>query len=98
MLRTMITETEFEQRWVLQGRLAGGYALDLKQRWEEACRTRRWRSCIVDLEDVTSVDHDGEGLLRQMAADGAQFVANRAYMKHLLDDLAERVSIRNVDR
>jgi hypothetical protein len=34
MLRTMITDTPFEQRWVLQGRLCNRWAADLKERWE----------------------------------------------------------------
>ena len=83
----MITEMPFEQRWVLQGRLCGQWAVDLKQRWEETRKARQWRRCVIDLEDVSSVDSTGESVLFQMLKEGAQAVASRAYMKHLLENL-----------
>ncbi len=87
MLRTMITDTPFEQRWVLQGRLAGPWVVDLEQQWEETRHARQGRRCVVDLEDVTWVDSAGERVLMQMLSDGCELVASRAYMKHLLESL-----------
>ena len=40
---------------------------------------------VVDLDQVTSIDKDGEEVLRMMIQDGAEFVANGLYTKHLLD-------------
>jgi anti-anti-sigma regulatory factor len=85
----MITEAPFEQRWVLQGRLCGQWAIDLKQKWNDARNAREGRSCVVDLEDVISVDRLGEQALLQMAADGARLVSTRAYMQYLLANLGE---------
>ena len=59
MLRTMITDTPFEQG----------------------------RRCIVDREDVISVDTQGEDLLLEMVAEGAILFASRSYMKHILESL-----------
>ena len=87
MLRTMITDTPFEQKWVLQGRLCNRWAADLKERWESTRSTRTGRRCIVDLEDVISVDAGGEAVLLGMAAEGAALVATRAYMKYILQSL-----------
>jgi hypothetical protein len=89
MLRTMITDTAFEQKWVLQGRLCGPWAADLKQRWESMRSTREGRKCTIDLEDVVSVDAHGEDVLLQMFAEGAVFFASRAYMKHILQSFDE---------
>jgi anti-anti-sigma regulatory factor len=83
----MITDTPFVQRWVLQGRLCGQWALDLKEQWERSKSSREGRSCAVDLEDVISVDEMGQRVLQEMVAEGAVFVASRAYMKHLLESL-----------
>lgn len=87
MLRTMISDGPFEQRWVLQGRLCGRWAEDLKQKWENSRSTREGRKCAVDLEGVISVDEKGERVLVEMATEGAEFVANGLYMKHLLQSL-----------
>jgi ABC-type transporter Mla MlaB component len=90
MLRTMITDTPFEQKWVLQGRLSGQWVVDLKEQWEGSKSTREGRRCAIDLEDVISVDDAGERLLLEMLTEGAVFLASRAYMKHLLESLYER--------
>ena len=90
MLRTMITDTPFEQKWVLQGRLAGVWALDLQEKWLSTRGTREGRRCAVDLEDVISIDSAGERVLVQMASEGAMLCASRAYMKHVLESLKEQ--------
>jgi hypothetical protein len=91
MLRTMISDTPFEQRWVLQGRLCGQWAEDLRERWEGSRSTREGRRCAVDLDDVLSVDQKGESVLREMVTEGAVFQASRLYMKHLLESLHNQV-------
>jgi hypothetical protein len=90
VLRTMITDTPFEQKWVLQGRLCGVWALDLQEKWLSTKNTREGRKCAVDLEDVVSVDGKGECVLLQMAREGAVLHATRAYMKHILMSLKEQ--------
>jgi anti-anti-sigma regulatory factor len=87
MLRIMIAETPFEQRWVLQGRLCDRWAAELKERWESTRSARIGRKCTVDLEDVTSLDARGERVLLEMLAEGAALFARRAYMKHVLESL-----------
>jgi hypothetical protein len=87
MLRTMITDTPFEQKWVLQDRLCRQWVDDLKGRWESTRTARKSRWCIVDLEDVISVDTQGEDLLLEMVAEGAILFASRSYMKHIGESL-----------
>jgi hypothetical protein len=41
----------------------------------------------VDLNDVTLIDREGEKLLRAMSKEGAHFVANNVYIKHVLAEL-----------
>jgi anti-anti-sigma regulatory factor len=87
MLRTIITEAPSEQTWTLQGRLCGQWAVDLKQKWEETRSSRLSRTCVVDLEDVISVDQTGESVLLGMATEGARLTTSRAYMKYILEGL-----------
>jgi anti-anti-sigma regulatory factor len=90
MLRTMITETPFEQKWVLQGRLTGQWAIDLRRRWNETMSARQGRRCVVDLEDITAVDGEGEKLLKQILCEGVLIIVSRAYMKHVVEGLDTR--------
>jgi len=90
VLRTMITDTPFGQKWVLQGRLCGVWALDLQEKWLSTRSAREGRKCAIDLEDVIFVDAKGECVLQQMASEGAVLRASRLYMKHVLESLNEK--------
>lgn len=100
MLRTMINDAPFEQRWIIQGRLCGQWAADLKEKWEETRRAREGRRCVVVVEDVLAVDRSGESTLAQMLTEGASVVTTRAYMKHVLRRLrnGEAESVREGNR
>ena len=91
MLRITVTENASEQRWILQGRLTGSSIDDLIENW---CANRLCsvtKSCVVDLNEVTSIDKDGEHVLLMMIRDGAKFVATGLYTKHLLESLSAQI-------
>ena len=88
MLRTMITEAPFEQKWVLQGRLAAKWAADLKERWEETRNKRAGRN----VSSISKTSSWSTTLARprffEMTTEGARLIASRAYMKSILEGLA----------
>ena len=88
MLRITVTETTSEQRWILQGRLTGSTIEELITSWRANQRHQASRSCVVDLNEITSIDKDGEQALLMMLRDGAKFVATGLYTKHLLESLS----------
>jgi anti-anti-sigma regulatory factor len=83
----MIAETPFEQKWILQGRLCGQWAADLKAKWDASRNARAGRKVVIDLENVLRVDQTGEQALLGMAAEGARLISSRAYMRHILGGL-----------
>ena len=85
MLRITITRTATEERWCLQGRLVAPWIDELKTSWKRAHRTALGRRCIVNLDEITFIDKNGERALRWMSNRGAQFVASDVYVKHVLD-------------
>jgi hypothetical protein len=87
MLKITITETPAEMRWVLQGSLVEPWVSELRTNWKNAYRSRKVCTCVVDLKDVTYVDHAGEKLLRAMSRNGARFIANGLYIRHVLEQL-----------
>jgi DNA-binding LytR/AlgR family response regulator len=88
MLRITVTETTSEQRWTLQGRLTGSTIEELIASWRANRRCSPTQSCVVDLNQITSIDKDGEQVLRMMLRDGAKLVATGLYTKHLLESLS----------
>ena len=60
MLKITITSTATEERWFLQGRLVAPWIDELKASWKRAHRTALARRCIVNLDEVTFIDKNGE--------------------------------------
>jgi ABC-type transporter Mla MlaB component len=85
MLRITVTENASGQRWALQGRLVKDCLSELISAWNAARNQSPDRVRVVDLDEVTSIDKDGEQVLRMMIEGGTEFVANGLYTKHLID-------------
>lgn len=90
MLKITVTETATELKWTLQGRLVVPWVRELRKSWNAAHHAREGRKCLVDLNDVTVIDESGEKLLRSMAREGVQFIANGVSNKHFLEELQKR--------
>ena len=76
VLKITITDLANEQRWSLQGRLVGPWAVELKSRWREARDVGDTLRCIVELAEVTSLDRDGEAVLAEIISQGVKFIAS----------------------
>jgi hypothetical protein len=87
MLKITITQTPALMRWVLQGRLVEPWVSELRTNWKKAYRSRKVCTCVIDLNDVISVDRAGEKLLRAMSREGVQFIAGGLYIRHVLEAL-----------
>ncbi|WP_213804676.1 hypothetical protein [Granulicella sp. dw_53] len=92
MLRITVTENASEQRWTLQGRLTGNSTDELIANWKTNRDSFPSRNFVVDLNDVISIDKDGEQALLMMMRDGAQFVATGLYTRHLLESLSMQIA------
>ena len=84
VLKITITDLSDEQRWCLQGLLIGQWAAELQSTWREARQAGDARRCIVEMIEVTAIDHNGEAVLAEIMSQGAEFIAGDVYTKHLL--------------
>jgi hypothetical protein len=87
MLKITNSATVNEERWILSGQLAGPWVPELRSNWDQARDRSCGRRCVIDLSDVTLIDHSGEGLLSELKEEGAELVARGMYTKHLLENL-----------
>jgi hypothetical protein len=87
VLKITITELPDEQRWSLQGQLAGEWAVEFQSTWRKAHHAGDTRRSIVELIEVISIDRNGEAVLAEIMSQGAQFIAGDVYTKHLLRNL-----------
>jgi hypothetical protein len=92
MLRITLSETGSEQRWILEGRLTSGSIEDLMANWRANRNRAPTQACVVDLNQVTFIDRDGERVLLMMMRDGVKFLATGLYTRHLLDSLSAQMA------
>ena len=95
MLKITMTETPTEKRWIVQGCLVGPWVNELRTTWKRAHQSQDKRTCIIDLNDVMSIDKSGERLLRAMSKKGAQLIATGMYVKHVLEQLRDAIGGAN---
>jgi anti-anti-sigma regulatory factor len=86
MLRITFVEKPEPATLKVEGRLRGPWVGELERSWSDL--SRRWpaRSVVVDLTDVTSIDSEGNKLLRAMSREGARFQSG-PLMKFILDQI-----------
>src|SRR5260370_38763169 len=80
-------ETATDRRWIVQGRLVGPWVSELRTAWKRAHRGSDKPPCIIDLNDVTSIDKSGARLLRAMSKKGAQLMARGLHVNHVVEHL-----------
>jgi ABC-type transporter Mla MlaB component len=97
MLRITVVENPEGEKWILQGQLTGEFATELSTNWRSSLDRSRDRLRIVDLSEVTSIDRNGEEILRNMIRQGARCLATGIYTKHLLEELQTRTKTENED-
>lgn len=95
MLRITIVDTPSEQKWVLQGRLIGPWAQELRSNWSKTHEQNHGRNCVVDLSEVTFIDSSGERVLTKMMKEGADFVVRGLYATHVIKNVEARCRGRN---
>jgi hypothetical protein len=94
MLKINFSETPTEERWILHGRLTDPWVAELGACWKKNHRTDVQRACIVDLNEITFVDKNGEWVLRLLARDGARFTASGIYTSYILEQIACNSAIK----
>lgn len=70
----------------VEGRLRGLWVEELKRSWTDLSGRHPAASIVLDLTDVTSIDSDGNKLLRTMSQEGAKFRCGQL-MKFILDQI-----------
>ena len=72
---------------LLEGRLAGPWVEELDRCWRQISTGPDAR-VVVDLHNVTFVDADGKGVLRQMRKHGAELRASGCLMRCIVEEIA----------
>lgn len=85
MFRVEVHEVADHLLIKIEGRLAGDYAQDARSK--VTCSETGVRR-VIDLNELTSIDGEGEEVLLMLNSSGAEFITDNAYSRYLCERLS----------
>ena len=90
MLKVTIVETRNERRLVLEGALVEPWVEELKRTWATVVVESPDRQLVVDLNNVTAISKEGEGVLSDFMRQGARFLCAGVFTRYQVKQLTRR--------
>jgi len=92
MLRISIIEGQTERRLIVEGKLVGPWAAELRGESEKANTDLFGRKLVIDMRHVTAISQEGENVLSELVRRGVKFRCRGVFTKHVLKQVARRVN------
>ena len=92
MLKISVVENPTCRVLVLEGKLVGPWAEELRTAYENARTGLQGRELIIDLKHITGISQAGESVLLQLINEGVKFRCREVFMKRVLKQLARCVN------
>jgi hypothetical protein len=90
MLKVTIVDTRNQRRLILEGALVQPWVEELKKTWAAAASEAAARQLVVDLNNVTAISKEGEGVLSDFIRQGARFLCAGVFTKYQLKQIARK--------
>lgn len=90
MLKISTIENSSQCRLVLEGKLIGPWAGELRTACERARADLHGRKLVVDIRYLISISQEGENVLLELMDDGVMLRGCGVFTKHILKLLAQR--------
>jgi hypothetical protein len=90
MLKISTIEQDTQRQLILEGKIVGPWAAELKSACEKAKADLRGRELVVDMKHLTAISQEGENVLLELMSDGIKFRCRDVFTKHVLKQLSQR--------
>lgn len=90
MLKVTIVQTRSQRRLVLEGALVEPWVEELKRTWAAVVDASPARQLVVDLNSVTAISKEGEGVLSDFMRQGARFLCAGVFTKYQLKQITRK--------
>ena len=91
-MKISITEGHNERRLIVEGKLVGPWAAELRGACEKANTDLSGRKLIIDMRHVTAISQEGENVLVELIQNGVKFRCRGVFTKHVLKQVARRAN------
>jgi hypothetical protein len=92
MLKISIIQGDAERRLIVEGRLVGPWAAELRSACDKANTDLFGRKFIIDMRHVTAISQEGENVLFELIQKGVKFRCRGVFTKHVLKQVARRAN------
>lgn len=92
MLKISMIEGKQERRLIVEGKLVGPWAAELKSVCEETRHDLGGRGLVVDMRHLTAISQEGENVLFELIQTGVKFRCQGVFTKHVLKQVARRAN------
>jgi hypothetical protein len=92
MLKISIIEGPTQRRLIVEGKLVGPWAAELRGACEKANTDLFGRKLVIDMRHVTAFSQEGENVLRELIQMGVKFRCRGMFTKHVLKQVARRAN------
>jgi len=89
MLKVTIVDTRSQRRIILEGALVQPWVEELKK-WSATADKSSARQLIIDLDNVTTISKEAEGVLSDLVRQGARFLCAGVYTKYQLKQITRK--------
>jgi hypothetical protein len=90
MLKISTIEGHTERRLIVEGKLVGPWAAELRSAWERLSMDLLERRLVVDMRHVTAISQEGENVLFELIQKGVKFRCRGVFTKHILKQVTRR--------
>ena len=92
MLKISIIDGHTQRRLIVEGKLVGPWAAELKSACEEARADLRARELVLVMKHLTAISQEGENVILDLLNEGIKFRCWGVFTKHVLKELNRRAS------
>ena len=92
MLKISIHEGRTERRLVVEGKLIGPWAAELRGACEKVDTDHFGRKLVIDLRHVMAISQEGENVLLELIQKGVKFRCRGVFTKQVLNQVARRAN------
>jgi hypothetical protein len=92
MLKISIVEGPTVRRLIVEGKLVGPWAAELRSACENVKTDLFGRKLVIDLRHVTAISQEGENVLFELIQKRVKFRCHGVFTKHVLKQVVRRAN------
>jgi hypothetical protein len=92
MLKISMIEGHTECRLIVEGKLVGLWAAELRSVCEGLNTNLLDRKLVIDMRHVTAINQEGENVLFELIQKGVKFRCRGVFTKHILKQITRRAN------